>query len=218
MIRVGITGGIGSGKSTVAGILEGLGAPVYYTDVAAKRIVNGGEAVREAIISEFGELAYSADGTYNRKYMSQVIFGDRSKLARINAIVHPAVAADAAAWNQANEQRGAPVAYHESALILETGSIGSFHRLLVVHCSSIQERLRRIVARDSCTKEEALARIAAQTTDEERLFQADYSIDNLDGDLAKEVRKVHEHLLGLFEIGDVQLRALRPRGGSPAVL
>src|SRR6185503_9727333 len=115
MVRVGLTGGIGSGKSTVAQIFEVLGIPVYYADVEAKRLMNEDQELRSAIINIFGAEAY-LNKILDRKYISSIVFSDPAKLESLNAIVHPAIKNDSEAWIY---KQTTPYAIHEAALIFE---------------------------------------------------------------------------------------------------
>ena len=115
VLRVGLTGGIGSGKSTVAQIFEVLGIPVYYADIAAKKLMNEDEELRSAITNIFGEQAY-ANNILDRKYISSIVFSDPAKLESLNSLVHPATKKDGEAWMQ---QQTSPYAIHEAALIFE---------------------------------------------------------------------------------------------------
>ena len=115
VLRLGLTGGIGSGKSTVAQIFEVLGIPVYYADIAAKKIMNEDKGLRSAITNIFGEQAYE-NNILNRKYISSIVFSDPAKLQQLNALVHPATKKNAETWMQ---QQTGPYAIHEAALIFE---------------------------------------------------------------------------------------------------
>lgn len=124
MIRVGITGGIGSGKSTVAKVFEVLGIPVYYADDAGKRLMNEDEQLRDKIKQAFGPAAYKNE-QLDRKYLADIVFKAPEKLALLNAIVHPATIADAEKWMQQHAVSGgqtSPYAIKEAAIIFETGA------------------------------------------------------------------------------------------------
>lgn len=223
MIKVGITGGIGSGKTVVSQFLERMGAHVYNTDTEAKRIILEDEVIRKNIIDVFGEDSYYLDEkkklTYNRKHVGNIVFTDKVKLAMLNSIVQPAIAADAKSWNKAQEMRGVPLVYHESAIIIESGSICNFHKIVVV-TSEMETRIRRIRDRDNCSYEEAMNRINSQINEKERIHQADYVIHNDFWGLSKLERdtiSMHQQL-GLLEVHDVPLRTLRPLSESPSVV
>ena len=115
MLKIGLTGGIGSGKSTAAQIFEILGVPVYYADAQAKRLMNEDDQLRSAIINIFGEAAY-LNNRLDRKYLSSIVFSDPAKLELLNAIVHPATKKDGEAWMQ---KQITSYAIHEAALIFE---------------------------------------------------------------------------------------------------
>ena len=128
--KIGITGGIGSGKTTVAKVFEVLGVPVYYADAAAKRLMNENEILKGQIQYHFGKECY-VNGKLNRKYLSELVFNNDEKLSLLNSIVHPITIADAQAWMQ---QQTAPYALKEAALIFEKGAAFRRHRAGRIRC------------------------------------------------------------------------------------
>ena len=122
MLKIGITGGIGSGKTTVCRLLERFGVPVYYADDRAKWLMLHQENVKKALIAAFGEETYTAAGDLNRPYLASLVFKDKKKLEELNAIVHPAVKEDGIAWQAEQEEAGAVYTVKEAALLFETGS------------------------------------------------------------------------------------------------
>jgi dephospho-CoA kinase len=118
MLKIGLTGGFGSGKTTIANIFEVFGIPVYYADAASKRLMNENEEVKAAVQNMFGEEVYP-EGKLDRKYLAEVVFNDENKLALLNSIVHPATLQDADEWMN---QQISPYAIKEAALIFESGS------------------------------------------------------------------------------------------------
>ena len=118
MLKIGITGGIGSGKSTVAKIFEVLGVPVYYADAAARRLMNEDDEIRQNLIKHFGPDSYK-DGKLNRSYVSSIVFNNKEKLELLNQLTHPATIRDANEWMQ---KQNAPYTLKEAALIFESGS------------------------------------------------------------------------------------------------
>ncbi|HEX5668597.1 MAG TPA: dephospho-CoA kinase, partial [Chitinophagaceae bacterium] len=148
-IKVGLTGGIGSGKSTVARIFEALGVPVYYADEAAKNLYRSDPVLRQAIIDQFGPEAY-AEGELNRKYISGIVFSSPEKLEILNSLVHPATIKDAEKWLLAQT---APYAIKEAALIFESGSHRDLDHVIGVFAPE-SLRMKRVMARDKVTEDD----------------------------------------------------------------
>lgn len=194
MLKAGITGGIGSGKTTVCKIFETLGIPIYYADDRAKWLMSNDADLMSAIRKAFGEEAYTPEGQLNRAYLAKVAFNDAEKLAQLNAIVHPAVFRDGLQWHEA--QAGAPYTLREAALLFESGSYRAIDKMIVV-TAPLELRIQRVMERDGVPKEAVLARIEKQWTEEEKVKRADFVIDN-SGDhlLIPQVLKVHQALLG----------------------
>lgn len=173
MLRIGLTGGLGSGKSTVARIFEVLGIPVYYADAASRRLMNEDEKLKEAIQNEFGKEVYS-QGILNRKFLAQVVFKDEKRLALLNSIVHPATLNDADEWMKLQTS---PYIIKEAALIFESGSHQSLDFTIGVK-APLSLRLQRAMKRDSTSLEEAMARMNHQINEEIKLRLCDYIIIN----------------------------------------
>lgn len=192
MIKVGLTGGIGSGKTTVAKLFAKKGIPVYYADTRAKYLMTYDKSLKSQIIEAFGRDVYHRNGRLNRKALASIIFNDKSKLAIVNSLVHPAVAADGKAWYEAQKT---PYAIKEAALMIESGSHQDLD-ILVVVTADIEERIRRVQKRDHASIKDVEARINNQLTDAERLAHADYVIDNNDRNILQEqVDALHEELV-----------------------
>jgi len=193
MLKVGITGGIGSGKSTVAHIFETLGIPVYYADDAAKRLMNEDEGLKQLVQQQFGEAAY-ANGQLNRAYLSAQVFNNPDKLAMLNAMVHPATIADAARWMQ---QQTAPYAIKEAALIFESGAQENLDKVIGVFAPKAV-RIKRVMNRDGITREEVMARMNKQINETIKMRLCDYVITNDEQQLLiPQVLAVHKTLLEL---------------------
>ncbi len=174
MIRVGITGGIGSGKSRVCALFAALGVPVYDSDTRAKELMNGDGGIKQAVTALFGPQAYDR-GVLNSPFVASKVFGDRMLLASLNGIVHPAVALDFNAWAMSNA--GFPYVVMESAILFESG----FDRLVdkVVTVSAPEEvRITRVASRDGVSRRSVMERIANQLTDSAREARSDYVIHN----------------------------------------
>jgi dephospho-CoA kinase len=192
-IKVGLTGGIGSGKSIVARIFESLGVPVYYADDAAKDLYRTDPVLRQAIIDQFGPEAYT-DGELNRKYISGIVFSSSEKLEKLNSLVHPATIRDAEKWLSAQT---APYAIKEAALIFESGSHRHLdHVIGVVAPESL--RIKRVMARDHVTEEEVRRRMNNQIEDRIKMKLCDFVIYNDEKQLLiPQVLDIHAKLLSL---------------------
>lgn len=183
MIRVGITGGIGSGKSTVCRLFAQRGVAVYDSDAAAKRLMHDDAALRERIAARFGVSAYR-DGELDRTYLAGQVFGHPDALADLNAIVHPAVIADFEAWTR--RQQGDYVVL-ESAILFEAGLERHVDRTVAV-LAPLDLRIERTCRRDGCTADAVRRRIESQLDDDTLCARADYTIVNiLESDLAPAV-------------------------------
>jgi dephospho-CoA kinase len=196
MRKIGLTGGIASGKSTVAAMLRELGFDVIFADEISRRLLDPGQSAYEETVREFGREIVWPDGTLDRKKIAAIVFADRAQLARLNAIIHPRVEAQIlkqfADWER---EENRPVAFVEAALLVEAGYMKNLDGLVVTWCRP-EQQVERLVAR-GMTEEEARARIGAQMPVEEKLKLADYKIDcsgtieetrRQVGELAKTVR------------------------------
>ena len=173
MLRIGLTGGIGSGKSTVAKIFETLGIPVYYADDASKKMMNENDELKKAIQKNFGEETYT-DGLLNRKLLSSLIFNNPEKLAILNSIVHPATIKDAADWMK---KQTAPYAIKEAALIFESGSQAQLDKVIGVYAPAAI-RINRAMQRDNTTRDEVISRMNKQVDEKIKMQLCDYVITN----------------------------------------
>lgn len=174
MIRVGITGGIGSGKSTVCKIFASMGIKVLDADQLAKNIAEIDAEVKQQIIDSFGEESY-VDGRYNRKYIASIVFKDAEKLKLLNSIIHPAVIDFSNSW--ADEHSSEKYIIKEAALMFESGSY-KYNDINIVVSSPLDIRIERLLNRDQANREDILKRIDAQMSDEERNALADRIITN----------------------------------------
>lgn len=165
MKLIAITGGIGSGKSVVARLVQVMGHEVYDCDSRAKALMTENEEVRHLLIEAFGKETYHNDGTLNREHLSEVAFGDDKALARLNGIVHPATARDMQQWAQRQADNGARVAFVETALLRTAG----LDRLVdeVWHVTApASVRVPRVMARSGLTEQQVRERIAAQSVED----------------------------------------------------
>jgi dephospho-CoA kinase len=192
-ILVGITGGIGSGKSTVAKIFSILGIPIYSADDRAKWLMGNDEELKRQLTNAFGPESFSSDGSLNRTFLANEVFSDPEKVKMINALVHPAVGKDFFAWT---EQQHAPYVLKEAALIFESGSEKTLDKVINVS-SPLKVRIARILMRDPFRKEEQVNQIInQQLPDEQKNELADFVIKNTDNKLLiPQVLKIHQHLL-----------------------
>ena len=195
MLKVGITGGIGSGKTTVCKMFETQGVPVYYADDRAKYLMQHEHFLIDLIKKNFGEEVY-VNGTLDRKLLAAKVFNDKAKLDLRNSLVHPAVYRDTERWVE--EQKEKKVAYilKEAALLVETGSYKALDKLIVV-TAPLETRIERVSERDKSDAVDVLARVKNQLPEEEKLKLADYVITNngsLD-ELAQQVLKIHEKMI-----------------------
>ena len=187
-MRIGLTGGIASGKSTVARKLEQLGAFTIDADVLARDVVALGTEGLKAVVARFGNSVLAADGSLDRSALARVIFADPQARADLNAIIHPLVR-ERAAELEAAAPAGA-VVVHVIPLLVETGQQGDFDAVVVVD-TTVEEQLRRLTRRDGLTQTEAEQRVAAQASREERLDAATHVIDS-SGPVRETMRQVDE--------------------------
>ena len=191
MMVIGLTGGMGSGKTTVAGFFKDLGVPVYIADLEARRLMNEAPEVREKITALFGDKAYS-NNILDRKYISSQVFMDKQRLEALNGIVHPAVRQDFIHWKK-NQQ--APYVLYEAAILFEQGGDRNCDYVILVTADR-ETRIARIKKRDQATLEDIEARMTHQWSDEKKLLLADFVIKNEDLNLtAQKVKEIHEKLL-----------------------
>lgn len=190
MLKVGITGGIGSGKTHICQLFQQLGVPIYNADERAKNLMNNDPIVRQGLLDTFGPEVFNKDGL-NREFLAQVVFKDKIKLKQLNDIVHPAVAQDAQAWHLRHNDK--PYTIKEAALLFETGSFKELDKTILVHAKE-DERILRVMRRDKVSKEKVLARIKNQFTDLVKMEHADFIINN-DGnrEIEKMVEKIHAY-------------------------
>jgi dephospho-CoA kinase len=193
VLRIGLTGGIGSGKSTAAQIFEVLAIPVYYADIAAKRLMNEDEELRAGITKIFGKEAYINE-TLNRKYISSIVFSDGAKLKILNALVHPVTKKDGETWMH---QQITPYAIHEAALIFEANVSDRLDYVIGVS-SPIELRISRAMERDKVSREEVLKRMDQQLDEDVKMSKCDFVLINDEQQLLiPQVLALHEKLIGL---------------------
>ncbi len=193
MLRVGLTGGIGSGKSLVARIFSTLGVPVFEADARAKAMMTDDAELRGAVIEQFGPEIHR-EGVLDRALLASKVFGDAERLAALNAIVHPAVRKAFSSWA---EEQTAPYVIMEAAIMAENEGYRSFDRVIVVNAPG-ELRIQRVIARDGVDVEAVRARMRHQATDEQRERIAQFTVVNDDTVLViPQVLAIHEQLLNL---------------------
>lgn len=192
-IIVGITGGIGSGKSTVAKVFSLLGVPVYEADSRAKLIVVQNQELKRDIIALLGAEAYLADGSYHRAWVASQVFGQPALLQQLNALVHPAVRKDAQEW--VTQHQEAPYVLYEAALLKGAGD-GNLCDKIISVIAPIDLRVQRVKLRDNRSEEEIRAIIERQLPDAERIKFSDWLIQNDDQTpVIPQVLQIHHSLL-----------------------
>jgi dephospho-CoA kinase len=199
-INIGVTGGIGAGKSTVCKLFNMLGIPVYNADDQAKALMTRDQNIITAIKKNFGNEAYLPDGQLNRAYFGKSLFKDDKQLKIINGIVHPAIAEDFEKWKNVHENK--PYLVKEAALLIESGSYKLLDYLITVS-SPLNTRIERVLSRDAHrTKEHIREIISKQLSDEERIAKSDFVITNDEQTLLiPQVLKIHDFLISLKQNG-----------------
>lgn len=188
---IGLTGGIGSGKTTIAKYFESLGVPVYIADDEAKKILVTDAA--SSIKKVFGEEVFT-DGIPDRKKLSAVVFNDAEKLQQLNSIIHPAVKQNFEQW--AEDHKGKKFVIKEAAILFESGSYKDCDAVILVTAPE-QVRLKRVVERDGADEQDILKRMQAQWSDEKKQSMSNYIIENTDLNLAK--KKAYDIYINLNE-------------------
>ncbi|MFM1879558.1 MAG: hypothetical protein RLZZ241_2424 [Bacteroidota bacterium] len=193
MMHIGLTGGIGSGKTTVAKYFKALGIPVYDSDGSARILMEGNPELGAELIELLGPATFK-DGKLNRKYIANLVFKDSDLLERLNKLVHPNVRQDFLNWAHSQQ---APYVIQEAAILFENGGyLAMDYNILVV--APLLERERRVVLRDESTLEDVRARIARQWPDEKKIPLADFVIqNNTMAEASASVLKIHNYLLTL---------------------
>jgi dephospho-CoA kinase len=193
MLRIGLTGGIGSGKSTVARIFEVLGIPVFYADIETRRIMNEDENLKESLIKHFGAETYK-DDQLNRSYIASVVFNDKEKLELLNSLTHPATMQYGQDWML---KQTTPYAIHEAALIFEANVNKRLDYVIGVR-APLKLRIKRTMDRDKVTEEEVLKRMNGQMDEDKKMKLCDFVLINDEKELlTPQVVQLHQELLKL---------------------
>jgi dephospho-CoA kinase len=198
MFQVGLTGGIGSGKTLVGSVLSKLGIPVYDADGHARRLMNEDPLLKEQIVELFGEEAY-LDGMLNRRYLAGRVFGNQQMLSRLNKLVHPAVRKDYRNWLA---QQEAPYAVEEAAILFESGA-DRFMDLTILVFAPVELRISRVMKRDGMGEEQIRKRMKHQMDEEEKRRLSDAIIINNGIEmLLPQIIAVHQEILNRVQHGD----------------
>ena len=196
MLKVGITGGIGSGKTTVCRVFEVLGIPVFYADDAAKSIMHTDALLREDIIEGFGKDSYTVNGDLDRAYIAAIVFSNKEQLVKLNALVHPAVFRAFESW--VAEQKDVPYVLKEAALLFESDAYKMCDQSILVK-SPEALKFERIMVRDQITLEEVRLRMDRQFSDEKKEKMADHLITNNEQLLlVPQILALHRHFIQMF--------------------
>jgi dephospho-CoA kinase len=175
MLKVGVTGGIGSGKTTVCKVFELLGIPVFYADDVAKSIMHTDQVLKTAILNTFGERAYTKEGTLNRSYISSLVFNSKPELEKLNSLVHPAVFRAFDNWLL--QQKDAPYVIKEAALLFESDSYKMCDESILV-IAPTETKISRVKLRDGISDEDVKLRMIRQFSDEVKIKFADHILNN----------------------------------------
>lgn len=196
MLKIGLTGNIGSGKTTVSKVFEVLGVPVFYADDAAKSVMVSDAELIAGIKSAFGDAAYFDDGTLNRKHIAGIVFNDTVQLARLNALVHPATFRAFDEWIK-NIGTNVPYVLKEAALLFESDSYKMCDYSITIK-APFETRVKRVMQRDGLTREEIESRESKQFSEENKSALADYIIINDDVQLViPQVLELHDYFCSL---------------------
>lgn len=190
---IGLTGGIGSGKSTVSKFIEELGYPVYYSDTKAKIIVNKNEHLKKDIIQLLGKQSYDENGLYNRKYVSEIVFNNEELLNQLNQLIHPAVQNDFKQWGNSQTSE---YLFKETALLFELNLEKDYYKSVLVTAED-NLRIKRVMDRDQKTYREVESVMNNQLPEKEKIKKADFIIYNNGGleELKEETQRILNNLI-----------------------
>jgi dephospho-CoA kinase len=192
MIKIGITGGIGSGKTTVCRVFELLGVPVYNADDESKKIVDNNKEVKEKIVSAFGKDVLNENGFIDRKKLASYVFNNKQNLEKLNSIIHPVVGEQFEEW--VKKHQSCPYIIKEAAILFESGAYKQVDEVITV-TSPLELKIKRAMSRDRITREQVEQRINNQMSDEEKIKRSKCVIVNDEQRLLiPQVLKIHEQL------------------------
>jgi dephospho-CoA kinase len=193
MLKVGITGGIGSGKTTVCKVFELLGIPVFYADDVAKSIMQTDQVLKTALLDTFGENSYTKDGMLNRAYISSIVFNDKQELEKLNSLVHPAVLRAFDNW--VLNQHESPYVIKEAALLYESGGFKMCNKSILVIAPTLI-KMNRVKLRDGVSEEDIQLRMNRQFSDEIKIKYADHILNNDEKQLLiPQIIQLHQQFL-----------------------
>ncbi len=200
MLKIGITGGIGAGKTTVCRLFEGLKIPVYYADDRAKWLMQHDEELVNKLKTAFGEDIYNADGSLDRPKLANIVFNNPEALKKLNSLTHPEVLEDGERWQRMQKLNGAIYTLKEAALLYESGSHEYLDKIIVVAADD-ETRIARVMKRDNCSREQVLARIDKQMPQADKIKLADWVIYNNDNEnIEVAIQKIHRQILALASL------------------
>jgi len=191
-LKLGITGGIGSGKTTVCKLFELLGIPVYYSDEESKKLLSEDATLKKQVVSLFGETVLDAEENIDRKKLASIVFNNKEQLEKLNAILHPAVGMHFEQWLT---KQNAPYILKEAAILFESGAYKQVDKVITV-VAPLELKIQRTMKRDHATKEAVLSRISIQLSDEEKVKRSHFVIENDEQNLLiPQVLKIHASLI-----------------------
>jgi len=193
MLKIGVTGGIGSGKTTVCKVFELLGIPVFYADDVAKSIMQTDPVLKTALLDTFGENSYTKDGMLNRAYISSIVFNDKQELEKLNSLVHPAVLRAFDNW--VLDQHESPYVIKEAALLYESGGFKMCNKSILVIAPTLI-KMNRVKLRDGVSEEDIQLRMNRQFSDEIKIKYADHILNNDEKQLLiPQIIQLHQQFL-----------------------
>jgi len=196
MLKIGLTGSIGSGKSTIASLFRVLGIPVYIADIEAKKFLEDPDVIMR-ITALTGNDVLTPEGEIDRRVLASKVFGDPEKLQELNSIIHPRVRKHFTHWAEMHQY--SPYIVQESAIIFESGFYTMFDLIIVVSAPE-EERINRVILRDGFKREEVISRIENQWPEYLKIEKADFEIKNSDVDMAiPQVLKIHKEIINISE-------------------
>ena len=191
MLKIGLTGGIGSGKTTIAKIFEELGTPIYYADIEAKKILCT-DIIKSRIRDKWGSTLFFENGNINKAELANIVFNDNTELQFLNSIIHPQLMKDFEYWAKNKELQNNNYVIMEAAILFEAGFHLDVDKVVCISAPE-DERIKRVMARDNVTKDQVISRIKSQWPQDKIIEISDYEIKNSENDLIlKPISLLHE--------------------------